>query len=413
MLVLITIAAGLIGSGIISLLEALKSFQGGWEYLRLFRGFEGRAPAKFAPPVTLVLPCKGVDQGLKENLSAYFEQDYPDWQILLVTGDSSDPAVAVLEEVSAAYPDVAWQILYSGTTHQRSQKVHNLLHALGFLRDGDEVLAFGDSDIRPARDWLRHLVSPLEDSSVGISTGYRWYLPQKGNFASVLRSVWNAGIASMMNEKDCYFAWGGAMAIRREAFRECRVADSWQSALSDDYAISHAVHSRALSIRFQPPCLSFSHEDCNFRQLLDWSARQLSITRVYHPGLWRAALVFQILNSLVLWGGIVILLLALGYGDLRLRGIYLALAALMGSIYLLGCIKGWMRLRAVLTLFPQHARELQRYRWAYVLWGPLASWVTLVGLARSLFSREIEWRGVRYRMVSPEETIVLDGTTDG
>ena len=71
-----------------------------------------------------------------------------------------------------------------------------------------------------------------------------------------------------------------------------------------------------------------------------------------------------------------------------------------------------MRLRAVLTLFPQHARELQRYRWAYVLWGPLASWVTLVGLARSLFSREIEWRGVRYRMVSPEKTIVLARNPD-
>ena len=407
-----TLATLLIGAGILSLLEALHSFKGGFQYLWLFRRFEGRAPAKFAPPVTLVLPCKGLDEGLKYNLSAYFELDYPDWQILLVTGDSSDPAVAVLEEVCALYPDVASQILFSGETRQRSQKVHNLLHALESLRDCDEVLAFGDSDIRPTRDWLRYLVGPLEDPSVGVSTGYRWYLPQKGSFASVLRSVWNAGIASVMNERDCYFAWGGAMAIRREAFQKCRVADSWQSALSDDYAISNAVHKRALSIRFQPPCLSFSHEDCSFRQLLDWSARQLAITRIYHPGLWRAALVFQILHSLVLWGGIVILLIALGYSDLHLRGLYLGLAALMGSIYLLGCIKGWMRLRAVLTLFPQHAAVFQRYRWAYVLWGPLASLVTLVGLLRSLGSREIEWRGIRYRMVSPEETIVLDGTAD-
>lgn len=406
-----TLATFLVGAGIISLLEALYSLKGGFQYLRLFRKFEGRGPGAFAPPVTLVLPCKGVDPGLKENLSAYFELAYPDWQILLVTGDSSDPAVALLKEVSSLYPDVASRILFSGTTHRRSQKVHNLLHALDYLRDGDEVVVFGDSDIRPSKNWLRYLVAGLEDSEVGVSTGYRWYLPQAGNFASVLRSVWNAGTASMMNERDCYFAWGGAMAIRQEVFDRCEVHDAWKNALSDDYAISRAVHRHSLSICFQPPCLSFSHEDCSFRQLLAWSARQLSITRVYHPGLWGAALVSQILNSLVLWGGIVILLIALGAGDFRLRGIYPALAALMGSTYLLGCLKGWMRLRAVVTLFPQHAVALNRYRWAYVLWGPLASLVTLVGLARSLVSREIEWRGVRYRMVSPEKTIVLDGRT--
>ena len=198
------------------------------------------------------------------------------------------------------------------------------------------------------------------------------------------------------------------MAIRCEVFQKCRVADSWQSALSDDYALSQAVHKSLLSIRFQPQCLSFSHEDCSFRQLLEWSARQLSITRVYNPGLWKAALVFQTLNSLTLWGGVVVILVALWQGDRHFGGVYLGLAALMGPIYLLGCFKGWIRLHAVLTLFPQHASMLKKYRWAYILWGPLASLVTLMGLLSSLVSREIEWRGVRYRMVSPEKTIVLD-----
>ena len=405
---LITIAAFLIGAGILSFLEALHSLRGGLQYLRLFQRFEGRAPtpAEHAPPVTLILPCKGIDKGLRRNLAAYFEQNYPDWQILLVTGDSRDPAVAILKELSSLYPDVASQMLFSGETSKRSQKVHNLLHALDYLREGDEVLAFGDSDIRPTPDWLHYLVSSLEDPSVGVGTGYRWYLPQKGNFASVLRSVWNAGIASMMNARDCYFAWGGAMAIRRKVFTECRVADCWRGALSDDYSISRAVHARSLSIRFQPPCLSFSHEDCSFSQLLEWSARQLSITRMYHPGLWKAALLSQTINCLALWGGTVILLIALGYGELHLRGVYLGLVILMGSTYLLGCMKGWMRLRGVVTLFPQYAEQLLKYRWAYVLWGPLASLVTLMALVRSLAGREIEWRGVRYRMVSPEETIV-------
>ena len=82
---LITLATFFIAAGIISLLEALYAFNGGLRCLRLFRSFGDRAPAKFAPPVALVLPCKGVDAGFKDNLCAYFELDYPDWHILLVT----------------------------------------------------------------------------------------------------------------------------------------------------------------------------------------------------------------------------------------------------------------------------------------------------------------------------------------
>ena len=136
---------------ILSLLESLHSLRGGLQYLRLFQRSEGRAPAKRGPPVTLILPCKGIDKGLKENLFAYFELDYPDRQILLVTGDSHDPAVAVLKEVSSLYPDVTLQILFSGETRKRSQKVHNLLHALDYLREDDEILAFGKQSFSPRR----------------------------------------------------------------------------------------------------------------------------------------------------------------------------------------------------------------------------------------------------------------------
>ena len=45
---------------------------------------------------------------------------------------------------------------------------------------------------------------------------------------------------------------------------------------------------------------------------------------------------------------------------------------------------------------------------AYVLWGPLASLLSLLGLVRSVFKRDIEWRGIRYRMLSPEKTLVLE-----
>ena len=409
MAVLTLISSALLAIGILSLLEALYSLKGGVDYLRLFQTSCQQSPGDFAPSATLILPFKGVDKGLQENLTAYFELDYPDLQILLVTEDSLDPCVPILKRVREGYPAVNSQILFADKARQRGQKVHNLLHAVGQLGAGDGVLAFGDSDIRPAKNWLRDLIGTLEDPDVGVSTGFRWYLPQRGNFASVLRSVWNAGTASLMKEGDSSFAWGGAMAVRREVFQDCQVVDYWTDALSDDYAISQAIHDHSRTIRFQPRCLSFSHEDCRLHELLEWSGRQLSITHIYHPNLWRLAFVSQALNSLTLWGGMAFLLMVLWNPTLVSNRVLFALVVVLASVYALGCLKGWIRLHAVTLLFPEQAAVLRKYRLAYTFWGPLASLTSLLGFIRSLWSRTIEWRGVRYRMVSPRKTEVLEG----
>ena len=392
----------------LGLLEGVYSLWSGIVFLRLFRRFRNRPFGEYTPPVVLILPCRGVDPDLDDNLNAYFRLDYPDFRILLVTSDQLDSCVPFLEKVRAAHHGVDSSILFSGKTRTRSQKVHNLLHAVKQLRDRDQVLAFGDSDIRPSKLWLRRLVAPLEDIKVGLVTGFRWYLPQRGNFASVLRSVWNAGIASLMREDDCLFAWGGAMAVRRYNFNVCRVNECWMNALSDDYSISRAIHDHSLAIRFEPHCLSFSHEDCKLKELLDWTDRQFLITRIYQPRLWKMAFLSQMLYSLTLWAGLAAALSNLWRYSSISDAVTVAPAGVAVVVYLLGCVKGWIRVRALLILFPQHEIVLRKHVRSYVLWGPLASMVSLLGLVRSSFKRDVEWRGIRYRMLSPEKTLVLE-----
>jgi len=119
MAVLTIIPAVLLAFGILSLLEALYSLKGGVDYLRLFQKFRAQAPHEFAPPATLILPCKGVDSGLQQNLGAYFELDYPDLQILLVTGDSADPCVPILEKVKERFPGVPERETFETTGDNR------------------------------------------------------------------------------------------------------------------------------------------------------------------------------------------------------------------------------------------------------------------------------------------------------
>ena len=59
--------------GFLALVESLYSVVGGIEYSRLLRKWINRCPGDFAPPATLIVPCRGIDPGLEANLSAYFE----------------------------------------------------------------------------------------------------------------------------------------------------------------------------------------------------------------------------------------------------------------------------------------------------------------------------------------------------
>jgi hypothetical protein len=388
----------------LSLLEALQSFLGGRSLVRGFRE-AARDPDPFAPPATLIVPFRGVDPGLEANLRAYFALDYPNVHILLVTDSGGDPSLPVLERVRASHPRVDARILVAGRATTRGQKVHNLLHALGHLRPQDRVVAFGDSDIRPDPRWLRSLIAPLSDPGVAVSTGFRWYLPPEGEMASVLRSVWNAGIVGLFGPNGAPFAWGGAMALRRETLDELAVRERWRGALSDDYAVSRAAREHGRGIRFEPRCLSFSHEPCTLGELLEWSRRQLAITRVYHPVLWRLGFVSELGNNLALWGGLAVLAASAAGGGPA--GPAAALAGILGATYALRCAKARARLRVVTELFPAHQAALERHRLAYTFLGPITSLIMLSGLVRTAFSTVIEWRGMKYRMVSPLETEVL------
>lgn len=388
------LALGLIA---LALAEALLSVRSGLAFRSSF--LKARQATRPAPPasISLIIPCRGLDSGLKENLESFLRQDHPDHQVIFAVDNPDDPSVDAIEKVRRR-AETPSKLIVSGKAQGRSQKVHSQLCAIDSLRPEDDLIAFGDSDIRPHQEWLTQLVSPLSDSAVGVSTGFRWYIPVKGNFASVLRSVWNAGIASLITGADARFAWGGAMAIRRETFESARVRDFWKNALSDDFAMTRAVREAGLRIRFEPRCLSLSYEDCSMSELLEWSFRQLAITRTYDPRLWKAAFAAQCLNFGALWGGLAAGIVHWGapLGKLALAGAV--------AIYLLGALKAQLRISAVRSIFPEAA---SRHLLAYLFWGPLASLVSLAGLFRSAFSNEIEWRGIRYKMISPFETIVI------
>jgi ceramide glucosyltransferase len=391
------------------LLQACISLRGGARYLRYFRRELSAPVPDFTPFLTLVVPCRGLDQGLDENLSALCVQNYPAFEIIFVIDSHADPALKVIERVRLTGGDARRapsRVVVAGAASESGQKVHNLIAAVAAANVRSEVFVFVDSDARPRPDWLRALVAPLADARLGATTGYRWFIPST-NFPSHLRAVWNASIASALGENSrANFCWGGSTAIRRETFTRLRMLEQWRGTLSDDFALTRALQGARLPIHFVPRCLTASHEVCDARSLVEFTTRQLKITRVYAPRLWRIVLVSNLLFGAVFYGG-----LALTLARFRRGSPYALPLALVASIFALGSAKAVLRLRAVaVALAPERKIWRAPTLAAHVLLWPLASALFLYNASAAALSRRIRWRGITYELKSPSETVIIDST---
>ncbi|MBA2731673.1 MAG: glycosyltransferase [Acidobacteria bacterium] len=385
-------------------IQAVISLQGGVRYLSYFRHEAAKDHSDFAPYASVFAPCRGLDQGLRNNLTALFQQDYPAYEIIFVTDNADDPALKVVEDLRREFgkkESVISRVVIAGEATNCGQKVHNLRVAVKEANPQSEVFVFVDSDARPRSGWLRSLVAPLADEGMGASTGYRWFIPIKGGFASRLRAVWNASIASALGPRsDKNFCWGGSTAIRRATFERAGVIEEWRGAVSDDFAMMRALRRAQLPIQFVPNCLTATHEDCSFRELLEFTTRQLKITRVYAPHFWQVILFSNLLFVLIFFGGLALVITRAALG----LSIILPLAFIL-VIFALGSLKALLRWRAVSLPLAQYKKELRRDAFAHLFLWPLASMLYLYNALAALFSRRIRWRGITYELKSPQETV--------
>jgi ceramide glucosyltransferase len=384
----------------------LLSLRGGVRFGGYLRAELARVYPEFTPFVTVFVPCRGLDDGLKENVAAVFAQDYPVFEIVFVSDSSEDPSLAIIEEARHSFANKAGptvRVVISGPATDSGQKVHNLRVAVGQADPKSEVFAFVDTDARSHPLWLLTLVAPLQDANVGATTGYRWFVPVRGSFASHLRAVWNASIASALGERgDKNFCWGGSTAIRRETFESLKIAEAWRGTVSDDFAMTRVLHKAALPIKFVPRCLIPSFEDCDLRELLEFTTRQLKITKAYAAQLWQAVLLGSLLFAIVFFGGIVLVITR------AVLGLSFATPlALLLVIFALGMMKSHLRLRAVkLVIIDRRLRSL-RTRLAHLTLWPLASLLYLYNALAAAVSRRINWRGIAYELKSPTETVII------
>ncbi len=356
-----------------------------------------------APLASVVLPCKGLDPGFHENITALFQQDYPDLELLFVVATDDDPAYPVLAALIAQHGARRARLLVAGLSTVRAQKLTNQLAAVRAARPESDVLVFIDSDCRPDPGFVRRLVQPLQDVGIGATTGYRWYHPPSPTFGSLLRSTWNAGALPFLIDPKVVFAWGGAMALTRATFERAGIAAAWDRAVSDDMTLTVAVRKLGLDLQFVPSCIAVSYESSTLAETLEFTNRQSLISRIYFPPLWwGTAIGHALANVLILYG--VACLAAWLYSG---AAVWLA-GAWCTALLLLQLVNAAWMIGAAKSLLPAAVKpHFDKLRLRYVLTAPFASIMTLFNTVHAACTRRMVWRGICYELRSPTETVVV------
>ena len=334
------------------------------------------------PPVSIFKPVHGMEGRLEQNLESFFQQDYPDYEILIGARSEDDPAIVLAEQLRQRYPNVQSRIVTSGPPEWPNAKVFTLDKMIRLSRNHYFVIS--DSDVRVEPDFLRNVIPPLFDRKLGlVSCLYRG--DPSADFWSSLEALgmsveMPSGVVVADMLEGIRFALGPAVAFRRDALDAIGGIASTADYYSDDYVLGNKIWAAGYKVIFSH---YFIHHVLTPRPLIRTLGDQLrwmKSTRHSRPwGHIGTGLTFAMPF------GILGFLSALALGETRV-GIVLLLGAFLNRL-IQSLAVGWSLLRdsralSLCWLYP--VRDLQ----GFFVW------------VASFLSHKFYWRGEIYRFTA-------------
>ena len=196
------------------------------------------------PPVSILKPLKGIDPEIWDSFCSHCEQDYPDMQIIFGVSDRDDPAMEVVRRLQAKYPKRQIELIECRRILGTNVKVSNLAQMLPAAHH--EILLVNDSDIRVPSDYLRKVITPLANATVGLVTClYRGVAsPTLGSRLEALGigTDFVPGVLSArFLERGLHFGLGSTLAFRRRDLQAIGGFEALIDYLADDYELGRRI----------------------------------------------------------------------------------------------------------------------------------------------------------------------------
>src|SRR5947209_7811666 len=119
----------------------------------LRRPAAGGVKPPFLPPVSLLKPLHGDEPNLDAHLQGFFEQDYPEYEILFCARQANDAGLETARRVAARYPGISTRFVTTGEPPFANAKVASLDRMGQVARHG--IFVVSDSDVCVGPGYLR------------------------------------------------------------------------------------------------------------------------------------------------------------------------------------------------------------------------------------------------------------------
>jgi len=268
-------------------------------FIRERRVAEGRLRTRpgFTPPLTLLKPLAGAEPNLEAHLASFFQQDYPEYEILFCARQANDAGLEIARRVAARYPLIPAKFMSTGEPPYINAKVASMELMEKAASHG--ILVISDSDVRVTPDYLRAVALPFADNQVGgMCCLYRGIAAGGGLWArleAVGMSVeMTAGVLVARMMEGMQFVLGPTMAFRRDVIRRMGGFKVTADYCADDFVLGNETHKLGQTVVLSHHAIDHIVINLSLMASLKHQVRWMKSTRFSRPkGHFGTALTFS------------------------------------------------------------------------------------------------------------------------
>lgn len=374
----------LMGLGILGLISSTVFnglvFAGAYRFAAVRRRRHQARQADFHPRVSLLKPLHGDEPNLDAHIATFFEQDYPNFEILFCARTADDAGLQTARRVATHYPSIPAKFLTTGENTYINAKVSSLEKMAEAA--GTDIFIISDSDVRVTPDYIREVVAPFANTSVGAVTCFYRGVADKGLWSKLeaagmsIEMTSGVLVANMM--EGMQFTLGPTMAVRRSCVDEMGGFGHLGPYCADDFVLGNQVATHGHEVVLSDHVIDHIVLNLSFTASVKHQVRWMKSTRFSRPkGHFGTSLTFAVPFGLLA-----------GLAAWWLHRPYLALALIAYSIVA----------RVVMAAVVGTAVVAERHLLRTTLLYPMRDLMGFFYWAASYASSKILWRGRVYRL---------------
>jgi ceramide glucosyltransferase len=271
---------------------------------RVFLRAPRSAPGEM-PPVSILKPLCGHDEGLEENLRSFFVQEYPHYEILLGIHREDDPAATLAAKIISEYSGrVKARLIVTGESPIPNGKAFSLNRLVREAAYG--LLVMSDSDVRVTPFLLASLAQEFQQEHVGLVTCPYRAVPGRSLWSRLEAIGMNTellgGVLVARMMEGMRFALGCTVAVRRNVLNDMGGFAYLQEFLAEDFVIGQRAaqlgHGVLLSACVIEHRIGSQGMVANLGHRLRWAR---STRRSRPAGYWGQIFTYPLPWALLLW----------------------------------------------------------------------------------------------------------------